>query len=473
MRLDRLAAAAVLLGALSASASAANSSNYVHATNGIDYFFNTGGAPPTLASPFTTPGGTAPFGFFDCYNKEMLYSPTLVVNGSDPLAGQYAAKVSGIEINFTAATGANIFFPLVVLSSGNGTCTFVTSAGLNWGLATGFGNGFLAVVGPTSGSALTILAAVTNIALANPNQGNGAIYTLAIDVLGTFGTSAITVQEGHDLTLFIHANPNQTAALPNGWTWSSDEKNLCSSHSYMVNTIAGSGTFVFAFFSPTEWGMGVKTIDGVLNAYTTSLGAGASGLNANAAFGIDNGSGAQTLSITGNYPALGVLLGSEVLGFLTYDSDHPAGGSGRYVLGNVVGFRSCFNTSLALPTGGPGGPVFSNAIPQKPRLAGKFDALSAALANLGPTWVAITGHDTAVGAVNVPWFPAASLGASGATGVTGGFAVSVPPFPTLPGIELLWYSAPLNAPVATATFLDPLVNNGHSNTGSYPVQFHP
>ena len=41
-----------------------------------------------------------------------------------------------------AAAGANIFFPLIVLSSGNGTCTFVTSAGLNWGLATGFGNGF-------------------------------------------------------------------------------------------------------------------------------------------------------------------------------------------------------------------------------------------------------------------------------------------------------------------------------------------
>jgi hypothetical protein len=472
MRMNRLAAAAVLLGALSASANAANSSNYVHATNGIDYFFNTGGAPPTLAAPFTTPGGTNPFGFWVCFNKEMLYSPTLVVNGTDPLVGTYAAKVSGIEINFTAAPGANIFFPLVCLSSGNGTCTFVTSAGLNWGLATGFGNGFLAIVGPTSGSALSIMAAITNIALANPNIGNGVIYTLAIDILGTFGTSAITVQEGHDLTVFIHANPNQTAALPNGWTWSSEEKNLCSSHSYMVNTIAPNIT-AFAFFSPTEWAMGVKTLDAVLNTYTTSLGAGASGLNANAAFGIDNGSGAQTLSITGTYPALGAALGSESLGFLTYDSDHPAGGCGRYVLGNVVGFRSCFNTAVALPTGGPGGPVLSSAIPQQPRLAGKFDALSAALANLGPTWVAISGHDTVVGGVNVPWFPTASLGAAGATGVTGGFAVLVPPFPTLPGIELMWYSVPLNAPVATASFLDPIVNNGHSNSGTYPVQFHP
>lgn len=472
MRLNRLAAAAVVLGAFSASAMAANSSNYIHATNGIDYFFNTGGGTPTLGNPFVTPGGTAPFGFWDCYNKEMLYAPTLVVNPTDPLVGTYAAKVSGIEINFTAAAGANIFFPLVVLSSGNGTCTFVTSAGLNWGLATGFGNGFLAIVGPTSGSALSILAAVANIGVANPNLGNGFIYTLALDVGTLFGTSAITVQEGHDLTLFVHANPNQTSALPNGWTWSGDEKNLCSSHSYMVNTVT-TGIFAFAFVTTVEWGMGVKTLDGVLNTYTTSLGAGASGLNANAAFGIDNGAGAQTLSITGAYPSLGAALGSENLGFLTYDSDHPAGGSGRYVLGNVVGFRSCFNTTLTLPTGGPGGPVFSFAIPQAPRLAGKFDALSTALANLGPTWVAISGHDTAVGAVNVPWYPTPSAGAAGAVGVTGGFAVLVPPLPTLPGIELLWYSTPLNAPVAIAAFLDPLVNNGHSNTGTYPLQFHP
>jgi hypothetical protein len=395
------------------------------------------------------------------------------VNPLDPNVGTYAAKVHGMEINFTAGPGANITFPLIVLSAGDGTCTFLTSAGLNWALATGFGNGFLAIVGPTNGSALSIIAAFANIGVANPNLGNGFIYTLALELSQFVGApSAVTVPEGQNLTLFVHANPNQTSALPNGWTWSSDEKNLCSSHSYMANTLS-SGTFSFAFVSTVEWGMGVKTIDGVLNAYTTSLGGGASGLNANAAFGIDNGACAQTLSITGSYPALGVALGSEVLGFLTYDSDHPAGGSGRYVLGNVVGLRSCFNTVLALPTGGPGGPVFSNAIPQAPRFAGKFDALSSALANLGPAWVAISGHDTVVGGVNVPWFPTPSLGAAGAVGVTGGFAVLVPPFPTLPGVELLWYSAPLNAPVALATSLDPLVNDGHSNTGSFPTQFFP
>ncbi len=168
----------------------------------------------------------------------------------------------------------------------------------------------------------------------------------------------------------------------------------------------------------------------------------------------------------------GGALGSDVLGFLTYDTTHPTG-SGRYVLGSVTGFRTCFNTALVI--GGPGGPVFSNAIPQAPRLVGTFDALTNALAGLGPTWLLISGHDTVPGAVNIPWFPAASVGPSGATGVTGGFAVTVPPFPTLPGIELLWYSTPLalSASIIPGNFLDPLVNNGHSNSLSYPVQFHP
>lgn len=470
MRLGRSAAAVLVLGAFSASAMAANGSNYVHATNGVDYFFNTAGNGP--GSIFNTPGTNAPFGFWNCFNKEMLYSPTLVVNPTDPNVGTYAAKIEGFDVNFTAAAGANITFPLIVLSTGNGTCTFVTSGGLNWGLATGFGNGFLAIVGPTSGSALSIIAAFANIGVANPNLGNGFIYTLALNLNQFVGApSAVTVKEGHDLTLFVHANPLQTSALPNGWTWSGDEKNICSSHSYMVNTTA-SGILAFAFVPTVEWGMGVRSIDATLNTYTTSLGAGASGLNANAAFGIDNGSGAQTLSITGSYPNVGGALGSDVLGFLTYDTTHPTG-SGRYVLGSVTGFRTCFNTALVL--GGPGGPVFSNAIPQAPRLVGTFDALTNALAGLGPTWLLIAGHDTVPGAVNIPWFPTPSVGPAGATGVTGGFAVTVPPFPTLPGIELLWYSTPLflSASVIPGNFLDPLVNNGHSNSLSYPLQFHP
>lgn len=451
--------AALLVGVTASIADAGNASNYVHLVNGIDFVMPQASSAPSI---FNTPGGTALYGVWNCIDKESLYAPTKVVDPGDPSFGHYAAKLDAVEINVTHAPGGPIQFPLIVLSSGPGTCTFLTSAGPNWSVASGFGNGFRAVVGPSGTAAATIRAAFPNVSFPNPNVSASTIYTLALALTGG-ASSALTIPEGENLTIFVHGDPNQTSSAPEGFAGSSDERALCSSHSYLVNSFASGAMMprMFAFTPSTEWALGVSSIDAVLQAYVPAT-PGSGG--ANGAFGIDGGSGAADISVSP--------FGPGQFGFLVRDDDHP-GGCGRFVLGNVAGFRSCFNVGLALPSGGPGGPLISTSIPQHPRLVGQPDAMTSAMFLSAPQWLMLTGFDTAPSAINGPWLPVPSNGPVGASGVTGGALLTVPNHPMLPGIELLWWSHPLNGPLATASALDPNVNNGHSNTLSCAMRFVP
>lgn len=455
----RIVRALLVSACVPTSVFAGNASNYVHLVNGVDFVMPQASTSPSI---FSSPGGTALYGFWNCIDKESLYAPTMVVDPADSAFGTYAAKLDAVEINVTNAVGGPIQFPLIVLSSGPGTCTFLSGSALNWGIASGFGNGFRAIVGPVGSGPATVRAAFPNVSFPNPNIGGSTLYTLALTLTGG-ASSAVTIPEGENLTIFLHGDPAQTAAAPDGVAGSLNELALCSSHSYMVNSFASGAMTpkMFAFTPSFEWAFGVSSIDAVLQAYVPP---GPSGAEANGVFGIDGGSGAADISISA--------LGPGRFGFLVRDDDHPTG-CGRFVLGNVAGFRTCFNVALALPSGGPGGPVISTAIPQEPRIVGRVDAMTSAILRTVPHWLMLTGFDTVPGALNGPWVPIPSSGPVGASGVTGGTLLTVPNHPMLPGIELLWWSHPLNGSIATATAVDPLVNDGHSNSLSCATRFLP
>jgi hypothetical protein len=331
-----------------------------------------------------------------------------------------------------------------------GDCQFLTSAGfLNIGLATGFGNGLLGVVGPINGGVPNpnILASINNIVAPNAGVGAGFIQLTNIALAAIPGApSAITVPGGENLVMFIHDNPfsNDPANPGNNqyWTWSTDERNLCSagSASFVLTTTA-AGTAGAHFFGDNELGWDFGTLDATMTATVMSNGGGPLGNNAWAGLAapFDAGSGHRTISITGANPTFGAPLnpplGSDSLGFNTYDEDHPLGGSARLVFVNAAGFNAlCFNQGIQLPTGGPGpdaGPgslVIGSLIPQQTRIVGKWDSLTAALIG-NPIWLGGTGHDTTVGGTNIPFFPAAAL-VGGSTGNTGGFQIPLPPLPT-------------------------------------------
>ncbi|MFG0317893.1 MAG: hypothetical protein ACF8XB_11515, partial [Planctomycetota bacterium JB042] len=170
-------------------------------------------------------------------------------------------------------------------------------------------------------------------------------------------------------------------------------------------------------------------------------------------------------------------IGSEFLAFNVYDEQGP---SNRLAVANLAGFDpaatatgSCSkrtSTFQALPTGGPGGPVLSSAIPESPRSAGKLDALSTALLS-NPTWIASTNHATTLAGNNIPYFPTPSAnGGSNAAGSVGGFVLPIPPLPSLPGVELYFWSLNVDP---TNAFLDPIAGEGHKLTNGYPVLLFP
>lgn len=475
MKLGRLAFAGLALSAAmfaAPQAVAGNGSNYVHLTNGLDYFFGK-----------TPPAGNL-VGAWRCFPSDMLHAPSLALAG--PQAGTYATKVCAVHINVTGSPGSTLAFPTIALSSSTGKCNFLTSAGtLNFGLFSVAGFGTI-IAGPLTGNsgpvaAVNLLAGVAGAAITNPAAAPNVIVLITLNLVGVFGNT-IDVPVDESLVLWVQDDPNQFGTgTMQYWTGSFDERNLCSGYSFLFS--GGTGT-AFAFQAPIEWAIGFGTQDATLTTAINSLGAGPSTLNAHDALqgftpGFDAGSGTRTISITGTGgTALGsASIGSEFLAFNVYDEEGP---SNRLAIANIPGFDptaqatgTCNNRNpnyIAFPTGGPGGPVLFGGVPEMPRSVGKIDTLATVLLGNG-IWIASTNHGTIAGGNNLPYFPqAAANGGSNAGGNVGGFPIPIPPFPTLPGIELFFWNFNVDP---TNSFLDPAAGGGHKLTNGYPILFFP
>jgi len=469
MNLGRIAAAALTVSVLfGADAQAGNGSNYVHLTNGIDYFF--GKTPP--AGAFT--------GIWRCFPADMLYSPTRVVDAASPDFPNYAAKVCAIHVAISASAGKQITFPTISLSSGDGDCRFIQSGLLNFGLATVAGIGTV-LVGPTNGTVTNLLAVLGNTNLANPFAGPGTVFIVTLNLTQLFGTpSTITVPENEALTLWVQDDPNQFGpGTMQYFSGSNDERNVCSSYSFLLS---GNGT-AFSLVGTTEWAIGTGLLDATGSTFVSPSVQQNGGANThqNGAGGVallvpfDQGSGTRDISLTGT-DTFGSL-GSEILGFTAYDEGNVFGGGGRLTLMNVQGFDFTFTpfcetkklsnpNYLAAGSGGVGGPVLALSMPQQPRFTGSLDTL--ALALLGnPIWTAATIHNTATAGGEIAWFPAPAA-IAGSTGNNGGFPIPIPPLPTILGIDFLTWQASLNG---SGTALGPQQNNGHSNGTGYSFTF--
>lgn len=478
MKLGRLAVAGLVLGAAlygAPNAAAANGSNYIHLVNGVDYFF--GKTPPN--GNFT--------GIWRCFPSDILHAPTRVVNPNDTLTFQtYATKIVSLWITITASPApSTIDFPTIALSSSPGTCAFLTSGGtaLNYGLASvaGFGT---PVVGPINGGTINLLAGIAGASITSPTTAPGQLVQLELDLEGLFaGFSTVAVPEGESLVYWVQDDPTQTGAgNMQYWTGSVDEKNLCSSYSYLLSTQAG-GLTAFAFVPNFEWSIGLGTLDATFSTYVSSTGPGPSSLNAHGPqTGItqpfDSGSGSRTISVSDAVTPPG----PELLGFATYNEASPFATAGRLVLANIEaittnGQFNCFYITnpgeIFLATGGPGGPVLSNATPQRPRIVGKFDVLTNALLT-NPIWLAGSRHNVTAGGINIPWFAGAggnpTIFPSGATGNTGGFAFPIPAIPQLVGLTLFFSNVALNG---SGTAITPNAANGHVHANGYDAKFFP
>ncbi|MFG0315882.1 MAG: hypothetical protein ACF8XB_01315 [Planctomycetota bacterium JB042] len=465
-----LASALAVVAVAVPSAAAGNGSNYVHLTNGLDYFF--GKTPP--AGKFT--------GIWRCFPGDMLHAPTIALTG--PRAGTYATKVCAVHLAVAASAGSTIAFPVITLSSSSGTCRFLTSAGgTNFGLFSAAGLGTF-VGGPLTGNggptAVTLLGGIVGASLANPATSPGLVVFVTASLPSLLGQT-IDVPPDESLVLWVQDDPNQFGAgTMQYWHGSFDERNLCSGYSFLLS---GNGV-MSSFASPIEWAIGFGTRDATLSTAIASLGAGPSSLNAHDALlgfspGFDAGSGTRTISITGTGgTGLGsASIGSEFLAFNVYDEQGP---SNRLAVANLAGFDpaatatgTCSNRSATfqrLPTGGPGGPVLDHGIPTLPRSVGKFDAVAVSLLwNL--LWISSTNHATIPGGNNIPYFPAAAPnGGSNAGGNAGGFPLPLPPHPSLPGTEIFFWNFNVDP---TNTFLEPTAAGGHKLTNGYPVLLFP
>lgn len=467
--LRRHALAVLVAFALPAVAQGGNGSNYVHLTNGLDYFF--GKSPPQ--GQLT--------GIWRCFPSEILHAPTLSTDPSSPYFATYTSKVCAVHVAIFPSPNSTITFPTIALTSSQGKCKFLTTAGtVNYAIFSVAGFGSI-VGGPLTGNngpvPVNFLAGIANTSLPAPGVSGIVLVTLA------FG-QPVDVPEGDSLVVWVQDKPFQSPGNMQYWTGSFDERNLCSGYSFLLST---SGTML-SFLRSLEWGVGLGTKDATLSAAINSLGPGPSGLNAHDASqgfnpGFDAGSGTRTISITGTGggpgPGLPANIGSEFLGFNVYDEASAAtGGSNRIVLINVWGIDTAgatCNTRSAtfveFPTGGPGGPVLVPFLPTQPRSVGKIDTLTLQmLAN--PTWVASTGFSTAPGGNNIPFFPApAANGGSNAGGNVGGFPLAIPTGAAhLIGTHVFCWSIAVDP---TQSFLVPGLNAGHSSTNGYDILFFP
>jgi hypothetical protein len=483
MKLGRLGAAAFALVAFGASAEAGNGSNYIHLINGIDYFF--GKAP--VSGNFN--------GIWRCFPADTLYSPTKVVDPAGTVApGNYATKVCAVHVSVAASANKVVTFPTLTLSSGDGDCAFLNAGtgGLNYGLGSigGFGT---FVVGPNNGPSGTVnlLAAVGNLTVLNTWGGAGptgaTVAALFFNLSQIFGSpSTIAVPEGESLVVWLQDDPNQFGpGQIQYWTGSNDERNICSSFSFLLS---GSGS-AFAFLPNFEWCLTIGTLDATLNQFVFSLEAlglgGNGGTDAMAVSTLaqpgDQGTGMRTISITGTDPfQSGGSIGSEIIGWNVYDENNPFGGSNRLtfinlwsldIFGNpycALGNHLNAPNQLVTPTGGPGGAPMSTLIPQEPRFVGQVDAVSNALLKNG-LWLNFGQFAVTLAGINFPHFPAAA-GISGGSGNTGGAAFTVPPLASVIGVELFAWNVNLTA---SGTAIAKTANNGHSHTNGSPWTFHP
>ena len=474
MKLGRLALVGVALSAVfmaAPQAEAGNGSNYVHLTNGIDYFFGK-----------TPPAGNV-VGIWRCFPSNMLNAPTLCLDpGQTASFGTYGTKVCAVHVNVTASPGSTIAFPTIALSSSTGKCNFLTTAGgLNFGLFSVASFGTI-IAGPLAGNSgpatVNLLAGVAGAALANPAAAPNLIILITLNLNALFGVT-VNVPDGDSLVLWVQDDPTGVGAgTMQYWTGSFDERNLCSGYSFLYSGGTGSA---FAFVQSLEWSIGFGSQDASLTTAINSLGGGPSSLNAHDALqgfnpGFDAGAGTRTISITGTGGS-GVgsgSIGSEFIGFNVYDEN---GASNRLAVANIPGFdptgATCNNRSsnfIPFASGGAGGPVVNGSIPEMPRSVGQLDTLANILLGNG-IWLASTNHATIAGGNNIPYFPTAALnGGSNAGGNVGGFAIPIPPFPTLPGIELFCWNFNVDP---TNSFLDYGASSGHKNTNGYGLLFFP
>ena len=472
MKLGRMGVAALAMSlGFGSMAEAGNGSNYIHLLNGVDYFF--------LGAP--TNGNLQ--GIWRCFPGQNLISPTLVTDAANPAVGTYAAKVCAIHMTVNGSPAGPLLFPTISISTSDGKCQFTQSGGtaLNFGLASS-GAG-LVVVGPLSGNGVAATNLALQITLAgasitNPASAPNILVQLALNLTQIVGSpSTIPVPEGDSMTLWLQENDQQTG--PGNrmyWAGSLDERNICSGYSFLLS---GNGTIGIGFNAAWEWSAGIGTLDATMTPAITSTGGGPSSLNAHAgtAFlqNFDQGTGTQTISISGttSFPATSTV--GEFLGFAHYDESNTFGGSGKLVILNLSGLEIAGNpvcsnrapTFVQLPTGGPGGPVLT-PLGNMPRSVAQFDGATTALLS-GGFWTLATNHTGIPGGSNIPWFPAGA-GISGSTGNTGGFVIPIPPLATLIGLEVYTSALSLNG---AGTGIAALANNGHSHTNGHATLFFP
>ena len=454
-------------------ADAGNGSNYIHLLNGLDYFFL--GSPPNGALQ----------GIWRCFPSDVLHSPTLVVDPSNPEVGSYASKVCAIHISGSTPPGGVFVFPTISISTSDGDCQFLRSGGtaLNFGLVplpsiapnVGF------VVGPLSGNGVPASNLVTQLVLTgtsitNPASAPSIIVQLTLALAGVPGSpSAIPVPSGDAMTLWLQEDPAQTPSTRMYWAGSLDERNICSGYSFFLSASGAA----FGFNSAWEYSTGVGTVDATLTAMITSTGGGPSSLNAHAGTAftqpvrsrlrrphrLDHRDDAVPRDVDGGRDAR----------LLHYDERNAFGGFGRLVVLNLWGVEATASATCSdrsptftkLPTGGPGGPVLTPLL-TAPRSVAQIDSLALHLLS-NAVWIAATTHSGVAGGSNIPWFPAGA-GISGSTGNTGGFALPLPIDPTLIGTQVFYSSLSLDA---AGTSIAKLAAGGHSHSNSGSILFFP
>lgn len=460
MKFGRLALAAAASLGFAASALAGNGSNHLQLHSGLDFFF--GG----FLNP-TAPTGT--MGAFRCIPSDVLHAPTLVV---DPTwagftQGTYAAKVCGLHFSALGSTGITAVWPNIVLSSSDGDCRFAPGGVLNYGFAStatvfgsGPGFGFFGV-GPLNGStpgAVNLLAGILNVQFGGPfvlGPTGATVYGLQLNIQPIFGSpSTITVPEGESLTYWMAENLVQGPGAYQYWCASFDERNICSSVSFLASAIGTPTGAVFGLPTTFEFGMHIATEDATLMVAVapTAADIGLPNTTMGATNPMDTGMGGGTLSLTGVTPEGGNGLGFETFSFNSYDERNEFGGSGKLLFLNVrsvnaLGTPSCGDWTagyFALPTGGPGGPVLSTLIPQNPRIVAQLDAVALSLIG-NPVWTLSTLHNTIPAGSEYPMFPGFTVINGGSTGNTGGFGIPVPNLAVLVGVEVYVSGTNLNA----------------------------